>query len=126
MTEPNQPLASPSDFRQMWADAECRASEQSAMLGKFERLADEYSWKVNDPDVPIEARKVYALVMRDLYAALTANPYLNVPPGMTPTSELRVAASDLAGLARYHAMHSEVSPEDRKRIADLCDKVERP
>ena len=74
----NQPIASPSDFRQMWADAECRANEQSAMLGKFERLADEYGWKVNDPDVPVEARKVYALVMRDLYAALAANPYLSV------------------------------------------------
>lgn len=37
---------------------------------------------------------------------------------------LRVLARELSGFARFHAMHSEVSPGDRARIAELCDLVE--
>lgn len=35
------------------------------------------------------------------------------------------AARELAQLARYHAMHDEVSERDRNRIAALCDEIEQ-
>lgn len=72
-------MSSPAraDYRQMWADAECRANEASSVLGRVERLADEWAWNVNDPNIPFEAKKVYASVARDLYNAL-ADP-LNGP-----------------------------------------------